>query len=178
MYAQDTQNAIGRQSGFAQHLRQCAPHDAAIERHLPASFLCMDITHGHPGIARIFGQDVGHVAGIAVHLNGMPQAGNGQFTIGLNQASLPVNDQPSRASQQCQRDQPTPSFERFQGSSRKWRRDFKATVSVPRTYCHFRYQAPVERATPPRAGRAGTRTSMGAQAPSVHPPTGRSRWAW
>ncbi len=71
---QGAQGAVGVQRGRTEHFREGAAHDAAVELQLPAPLLGMHIAHGHPGVAGIAGQDVGHIARIPLHLDGTPQA--------------------------------------------------------------------------------------------------------
>ena len=100
--AQRAHETVGVQRGRPQQFGQRAAHDAAVELQLPATFLCMHITHGHPGITRVAGPDMGDVRTIALNLNRGAQAGQWQFALGLRQALTRVPGEQDRDAQQGQ----------------------------------------------------------------------------
>ena len=85
--AQRAHQQVGFECRWAEHFRQRAAHDAAVEFQLPAALLRVHIAHRHPGVAGVFGEDVGDVAGVALHLHCGPQPLQLQFTIDLGQAA-------------------------------------------------------------------------------------------
>ena len=116
-YAQRAHELVGLKGGRAEHFRERSAHHAAVEFQLPAALLRVHIAHRFPGIGRTTGQDVRHIAGVAVHLHRPAQAQQLQLPVHFWQAALRVNGRDDHSRDQQHHQQLEETFDPAHGVS-------------------------------------------------------------
>ncbi len=99
--AQRAHQLVDWQRGFAEHLRQLATHQAAVEFELPAALLRMHVADAEPGVVGRLRLDVGHIGAVALDRHRLLQPGRRQRAVQRREAARHID----RASGQQQAQQ-------------------------------------------------------------------------